>query len=665
MKYPKVLVTGAGGFVGKNLVPYMKNLGYEPISWSKKTYNLCRENHAEDLFTVAKAAGAKACIHLAANCGGIGLNQKKPADLFHDNMQMGMNVIINAARCGMKVVNLSTICAYPCVPPRIPFMEEDLWMGYPEPTNAPYAIAKKAVMVMGNAYRQQYGLNFVTLMPTNVYGPCFSTDTEVMTVAGLKNIKDIKIDEEVYTLNPDTHEVEITKVIATQHNKTNEWINFNAASVDFKVTPDHKIYYKTNTNFQKREARYFKKYIGKQYGQINLATHNETKFDENYPEFISLENYIDENHLVNNIDKTVRDYNHSHSKAFPFIYNPGDFCEFLGWLISEGSLEDTHGQIRISQSMSANLYNVYRIGNLLVRMGIEHGYDGKAFYFTSRLIGKYIKNNIGQGSENKKIPSFILEKSFPNELRKRIFDSLMAGDGNKNGRRYTTKSNKLKDDFVHLAFLLGIKTNVNLDESNCWRISLSNERNLVTVKSAGISSNNVENEDSYCITTEKNHIIYAGRNGTLNWIGQCDHFNETTSHVIPALITKFQRAIDNGDDVVKCWGTGTPTREFLYVEDLCNAIVRALEYYDKPDPVNISGGDDGEVSIKDLTHYISKYMNYNGDVIWDDTRADGQPRRKLDGGKAMKYFGYASKVWFEDGLKKTIQWYKENQNANT
>ncbi len=141
----------------------------------------------------------------------------------------------------------------------------------------------------------------------------------------------------------------------------------------------------------------------------------------------------------------------------------------------------------------------------------------------------------------------------------------------------------------------------------------------------------------------------------VNLYGPFDNFDEKSSHVIPALIRKFIDAKEKKEKRVTVWGTGRATREFLFVEDAAEAIVLATEYYNKPDPVNL--GSSFEISIKRLAELIKELINFSGKIVWDDTKPDGQPRRKLDTQRAKKEFGFESKVDFEKGLKKTIDWY--------
>ena len=145
----------------------------------------------------------------------------------------------------------------------------------------------------------------------------------------------------------------------------------------------------------------------------------------------------------------------------------------------------------------------------------------------------------------------------------------------------------------------------------------------------------------------------------VNLYGSGDNFNPESSHVIPALIKKFVDAIDSNEREVVAWGTGKPTREYLYVEDAAEGIILATEKYDKPEPVNLGSGF--EISIRELADLIAKLTGFKGHVTWDTSRPDGQPKRLFDSSKAEKEFGFKATTNFEEGLRKTIEWYKEQR----
>ena len=148
----------------------------------------------------------------------------------------------------------------------------------------------------------------------------------------------------------------------------------------------------------------------------------------------------------------------------------------------------------------------------------------------------------------------------------------------------------------------------------------------------------------------------------VNLYGPRDNFDPVSSHVIPALIKKCLDAIDNQEDEIIVWGDGTPTREFLYVGDCAEAIVLATERYDKPEPVNIGAGF--EISIKDLANLIVRLTGFSGRIIWDTSKPGGQPRRCLDVSRAEHEFGFRARTSFEEGLKRTVEWYRDHRRGH-
>ena len=146
----------------------------------------------------------------------------------------------------------------------------------------------------------------------------------------------------------------------------------------------------------------------------------------------------------------------------------------------------------------------------------------------------------------------------------------------------------------------------------------------------------------------------------VNLYGPGDNFDPASSHVIPALIRKCVEAKEQGADEIVAWGDGSPTREFIYVDDAAEGIALATQYYNRSDPVNI--GSNFEISIKDLTELIARLTGFEGSVRWDTSKPNGQPRRKLDTTRAKEYFGFTAKTNFEDGLRQTIDWYLANRS---
>ena len=197
-KNDKILITGGTGFVGHHLIKELSHRGYSNfVPLGKKECNLMNETEVHKLFKKEKP---NIIIHLAAKCGGIGANKESQGDFFYHNMKMGLNIIHEAFLCDIKkFVFVSTICAYPKFTD-VPFKENDLWKGFPEKTNSAYAIAKKSLMVMLEAYYDQYAFESVVLMPTNLYGPYdnFDLQTSHVIPALIRKFLDAKDGKNAY-----------------------------------------------------------------------------------------------------------------------------------------------------------------------------------------------------------------------------------------------------------------------------------------------------------------------------------------------------------------------------------------------------------------------------------------------------------------------------------
>jgi GDP-L-fucose synthase len=175
----RVVVTGGGGFLGSHLVERLEADGHEVLVARRRDYDLTRYDDVERLFRDARPELA---FHLAAEVGGIGANRANPGRYWYANLVMGAHVLELARLSGVeKLVVTGTVCAYPKFTP-VPFSEDELWNGYPEETNAPYGVAKKSVLVGAQAYREQYGLDAIYLLPANLYGPRDNFDLETSHV---------------------------------------------------------------------------------------------------------------------------------------------------------------------------------------------------------------------------------------------------------------------------------------------------------------------------------------------------------------------------------------------------------------------------------------------------------------------------------------------------
>ncbi|WP_373544525.1 GDP-L-fucose synthase family protein [Chamaesiphon sp.] len=189
----RILVTGGAGFLGQQVISQLLAAGANRANITVPRSADCDLRVLENCHTAVKSQDV--IVHLAAHVGGIGLNQVKPAELFYDNLMMGTQLIHAAYQAGVgKFVCVGTICAYPKFTP-VPFKEEDIWNGYPEETNAPYGVAKKALLVQLQSYRQQYGFNGIYLLPVNLYGPAdnFKPESSHVIPALIRKVHEAQI----------------------------------------------------------------------------------------------------------------------------------------------------------------------------------------------------------------------------------------------------------------------------------------------------------------------------------------------------------------------------------------------------------------------------------------------------------------------------------------
>jgi len=673
-----IYVSGHTGLLGSSIIRELKKQNYKNIiTYSHNFVDLLKK---EEIAWIFKTYTIDYVFHCAAKVGGIQANINYPADFIYNNIIISSNIINACYEYKVKkLINFGSSCIFPTKSPQ-PMKENYLLTGMLEPTNEAYAIAKISAIKMCSSYNKQYGTNFISLMPSNLYGSCFSSDTEVFTTEGIKNIKDIKIGDKLYTLNKISNNIEISKVINTNKIFSKESFLFKNKAVDFKVTPEHKMIFKKkgrSEEIYKKEAEFFRKRIGKKYGQVTIPESKELDINfDSIENIYSIEKYIDKNHLIYKEEKTVRDFSHSRSKKYPYEFKIEDFIEFIGWFISEGSVVTTQrslggrqskknlvtGQIRIAQNKEVNKENYEEIEKLLDRMKIPHGKDNFSFFFSSRLFRNFIKEEIGEGTDNVKIPKFIMKYSFPLKLKKILFNTLMKGDGNKSLVRYSTKSFLLKDQIIELSFILGKKPGVPTKENNCWRVPFRTKRKCITIKYKHISIEKNQIEEPYfCVTVDSNNIIYAGRNKKFNWIGQCDSFNLNNSHVLPALIRKFYEAKIKNEKEILMWGDGSPIREFTYVDDLAKIAIRCMKdinYSDIGEFLNV--GSNEYVSIYELSLLIKDIVGYKGDLVWGTPELNGMNCKYMDYTKFNKVIGDYKFTSLINGIKETYSWFFEN-----
>lgn len=405
---------------------------------------------------------------------------------------------------------------------------------------------------------------------------CFSGDTEVVTPDGVRNIKDIEVGDEVYSINPETHNVEIKEVIDTtvQENQYGRLEHIDTQLTDLKITPNHRMFVSCDHDDEIHDGSFIEHYNYLNSGYTyTIPTHNKIEGEqiENIDIGIASDEgriWIDSeehgrvfrNSLTNELGNALvykrpraeflledlelyekyRDeihkkaskveiqYGKNHS-SIPTTFDFKDWMKFIGWIISEGSFNhveekgnDGSGSYRGESKMISiaqkDSYNRSRITRLLERMGINYSKSSSAIGVSNSVLYDIIIDEVGEGSYNKKIPDYVFNMNIDGSVLMHLLDTLVRGDGDKTGEnsyRYSTASDQLKEDVVKLAVECGFKPRVSSD-SGVWRINISKNN-------GSFKKSRTETEDHdgkvYCITVEDNYTVLAGRNGKFQWTG--------------------------------------------------------------------------------------------------------------------------------------------------
>jgi len=393
---------------------------------------------------------------------------------------------------------------------------------------------------------------------------CFDSETEVVGEGGVRKIDEVEVGDKLYTINPETYEVEEKRVVKTQeYDYGGDMVDINTRYIDFSVTPNHRMLTEKGgkgeaefveagdlndyTNYQippgepvegrkpekfslleegEAESAYiytdghgvsYKKSVGKasealEYESNRKAYECEPAHVSNNPE------------LAEEADRVLVQRGAKHSSV-PAEYDMENWLRFVGWYVSEGSVyeikpkeyEDaTRGRSKKVQLGQLNDDGRDRIVSLLERMGLNPLRETRQISVCNSVIADWLTENCGSRSADKRLPGFVFE--LDSSLLEHLFDTLMRGDGDgHSGVRYSTKSDRLKDDMVRLAVHLGYKPLVNRD-SGVWRIRFSDNEGAFRLHRNGGTS---ESDGSvYCVTVEDNHTVLAGRNGKFQWVGQ-------------------------------------------------------------------------------------------------------------------------------------------------
>ena len=611
----KVCVIGGAGFIGSNLVDKLIQQGYQVlvldnfVSGSKENINEKAEwiefdirDDYQKLAKILKEHQIQDVYHLAAE-PYIPECFERPKEFFEVNAVGTLNVLMACKEAKIrKLMYYSSSEVYGSWPGKI---------SEKTPTNphSTYAVSKLAGDRLCFTFFKEHNLPVIILRQFN----CFSGDTDVLTPDGIRKIKDLKVGDKIYTLNPETFEVEIDEVVDTQERLADRVFQVKHKFLDYIITADHKLF---------------------------LKNHHRNNFH-----FYTLEELLTKNNQYNfPIHKPLKGTKTIDEKKL----------KLLAWYISEGYLYPPY-EIRICQSEKSPYYQ--EIVDLIRSFKGTLTITPKYLALSDRELCEWV-SQAGKGACNKRIPEFVFQLKY--ELRKLFQDTLMKGDGNKKKNRYSTCSWQLAQDFARLCLINGQSVCIRKEKYNSfgkerviYRIHFDRKSQYSLKTKKHIKPLHIE-MPVYDITAKKNHIIFAGRNGKFNWIGQCYGPRETHEYVIPEIISQLSKSN------VVVLGNVKAKRDFIYVEDAVEMAIELMKYGKPGEIYNLGSGR--FYAIDWLAFKIAEIMGKKIELRIDPKKFRPYDVEKLwcDNSKICKTIKRRPRTPIEEGLKKTIDWYYQN-----
>ena len=614
IKNSSVLVTGGAGFIGSSLVRKLEerkcavtvldNLiagRREHLQGTKAELVVGDIRNAELIRYLISKNSIEYVFHLAAE-PYIPKGYVDPEVMFHVNTLGSINVFLQAHKAGVKkILHYSTSEVYGSAR-TLPMNEEHVTTPH-----SIYAVAKLAADRAAYILWREKKIPVIILRQFN----CFTADTQIATPDGLRYINKLKKGDKVFTLNPDTNEIEIDEVEQTIKSRTQELVSLLHKSLDFLVSPEHRFFLRSHG--RKKFNWYLAKDLLHKKNDYRFPIHNEnSKGHEDFDE------------------KTLK---------------------LMAWYISEGYSVFPY-ELRICQRTPK-----YRreIKELISELGFHPIETFHYIALSSKETTAYISELCGEGSHNKKIPQIVY--SLSPRMRKLFFDTLMKGDGTKSRSRYSTVSKQLAEDVLCLGLYNGLRGRIRKEKGIKGIVFRVDFRILPTcIKPVHIKKIKRRTK-VYCITARRHHIIYAGRNGKLNWIGQCFGPREAQPYIIPEIISQFAHK-----GTTLTLGNIYAKRDFTFVDDASEGAIKLMEVPGlEGQIVNLGRGKNW--SVKEIVEAIADVMNINNwriDIDQSRLRPYDVDELLCDTSYFNKLTGGIEYTDFREGLRKTIEWYNNN-----
>lgn len=629
----KALVFGAKGLIGSWTVEKLTQMGHEVVGTDRDSLDLIDKDKTAKFVEEVKP---EVVFFYAANAAE-GKSQFSPIDITQQNIGIFMNTIVPCINAGVKrFVYTSSVAVYGAI--QLPFRESDS----PSPQDI-YGINKLACEGALRVLAKVHDFEFVIVRPHN----CYDDKTEVLTDNGFKLFKDLNKDDLIATLNQEVGNLEYHGAYAWQKiSYKGDLYNFKSKSHDLMVTPDHKLLIKKTPRG---------KWIFETASEIEKS---KTSYSSRLKCFSGWDGEIRATHTIPELkDVLGRSMKNGHQNGWEKKIPMRLWCQFLGWYISEGCRFKTKMNyvISISQYKLVNKENRQEIIKLIKQMGFIPYIvgDKEVRIFSKQLYKELDRLNIGK-SFGKNIPKEF--KNLDTYFLQHLFDSLMKGDGDKDGGRYTTNSKQLADDFCELCLKLGKSTTVSMDV-NCWRISITNKRTpqLGDNYTKKIHLKRVPYNGFVYDVTVPNHIIYVRRNGKSCWSSNCYGPRQNMTDPYRNVITLFMNSLMKGQPY-SIYGDGSMKRCFSYVEDVVDVITRCG--FEDVAGMTVNIGSSKSFTINELSDMVQEVSGIHIKPTYIPDRPQEVHIAESDHTLCKKVFKYKDTP-LAVGLLKTWNWAKQ------
>ena len=643
-----VTVAGAGGFIGGHLTQQLLDDGYEvkavdlkPLSqWyqvHEEAYNHPDVDLRYESNCVLACYNASDVYNLAADMGGMGFIASHRIDCM-ESVLITTNMLKAALRSRVgHFFYASSACVYPDFLQRrehVSLKESDAWPADPEPG---YGMEKLFGEELAKFYRQETELHTVVARFHNIFGPCFDDQTEVLTDSGWKLFADLSSSDKILSLNSENGMMFYQTPVAYQaYPYKGKMFQTRSSSVDHLVTPNHMSYVKTPSE-----------------DSFRLVKTSDIKWDRARLDYSSYGHWtgftLDECFVLPETFMTDgRRLHKAKSVAMK------DWFDFAGWYISEGSSWVTDRNYTVCITQNPGEFHE-EIKAVISRLGYACNSNGNNIIVSNKQLYEAVQC-FGTGCRNKRIPRWMLQAS--GSLLTILFESLMKGDGDKDGGRYSTSSPGLADDFQELALKLGFRCHYKQDSDDCFRLSIVNTQKSNTKR----HHRTLVDYDGmvYDVTLPDHHILMVRRNGKPVWSGNCGTYKGGREKAPAAICRKVAEAKLTGSNDIEIWGDGEQTRSFLYVDECVEGIFRIMEYnyflpLEQQVPI-LNLGSDELVSINDLVAMVEDIAGVTLNRVYNLDAPQGVRGRNSDNVLIKELLDWAPSASLRSGLEKTYEW---------